>query len=157
MQRHILQTVCRVFTRKHPIPYTSWRNCSNFWHSTSQQINLGCIIKLTVFKLFMAGKHGLVLSAGEYHMKFIIKNLGNKSSFLQEKGTAKYPGLQVSFQLCEMFQQLWLASVEGLARVLTVQIRVQAINQLQTTCFNIHETHAYWVKVFCGANRRSQQ
>lgn len=107
-------------------------NCSNFWYSTSQQINMGCIIKVWVLKLFVAGKQAdLMLSPGNYHEKFNTKNLGNKSSFPQEKGAAKYPGLQVEFPA------LWNvpAASTGLCRrsgwsgVLTVKGRVQARNQ----------------------------
>lgn len=148
----------RIFTREHHIPYTSWRNCSNFSHSTSQQISTGCIIKVWVLKLFVAGKEAdLALSAGDYHMKFNIKNLGNKSSFPQEKGAAKYPGLQVQFpalwDVPAASTGLWRRS--GWSGVLTVQRRVQARNQ--QVGFNIHETHAHWIKVICGANWRSQQ
>lgn len=111
-------TSCRIFTRKHHIPYTSWKNCSNFWHSTSQQISMGCIIKVWVLKLFVAGKQAdLMLPAGDYHMKFNIKNLGTRAHSLKRKEQQNIQVCRWSSQHCEMFQQFQLAFGEGLAEV----------------------------------------
>lgn len=73
-----------------------------------------------MLKLFVAGKQAdLVLSAGDYHMKFNRKNFGNELIPSRERGSklSRFAGgvcSHANYLHREIFQQLQLPSVEGL-------------------------------------------